>query len=59
MHPEIQSKVLIATVKDVKETQPVLPQGRSRKEGKGIDHPESRIPSNTLSLIDEVVEVST
>lgn len=50
--------MLVATVKDVKETQPVISQRCVQNEGKGTVHPEARIPSNILSPIDEVVEVS-
>lgn len=48
--------MLIATVKDVKETQPVISQGCAQKEGNGTVHPEARVPSDRLSPIDEVVE---
>lgn len=50
--------MLVATVKDVKETQPVISQGCAQREGKGTVHPAARIPSDILSAIDEVVEVS-
>lgn len=50
--------MLVATVKDVKEDQPVISQGCAQKEGKGRVHPEARIPSDTLSPIDEVMEGS-
>lgn len=50
--------MLVATVKDVKEAQPVMSQGCAQKEGKGRVHPEARIPSDTLSPIDEAVEDS-
>lgn len=50
--------MLVATVKDVKETQPVISQGCAQKEGKGTVHPEARMPSDILSPIDEAVEVS-
>lgn len=50
--------MLVATAKEVKEAQPVISQGCAQKEGKGRVHPEARIPSDTLSLIDEVMEDS-
>lgn len=54
----MQSKALVATVKDVKEALPVISQGCAHKEWKGRVHPEGRIPSDTLSPIDEVMEDS-
>ena len=50
--------MLVATAIDVKETQPVISQGCAQKEGKGTVHPEAKIPSDILSPVDEVVEVS-
>lgn len=50
--------MLVATVKDVKEAQPVISRGCAQKEGKGRVHPEARIPSDTLSPTDEVMEDS-